>query len=72
MIDRTLQAQAVPLGLRVEAQGAGSATRHVYRGSARLFSGRPGQIEDYLSGYHDLRHHRGRGEGPLVNGEAAV
>ena len=50
-VDATLEAQAAPLGLRVEAPGAGSATRHVYRGSARLFSGRPGQIEDFLSGY---------------------
>ena len=51
VIDKKLHAQAVPLGLRVEAQGAGSATRHVYRDDERLFSGRPGQIEDFLSGY---------------------
>ena len=51
MIDRTLNAQAVPLGLRVLLQGKGSAARHVYRDDERLFSGRPGQIEDFLAGY---------------------
>ena len=51
MIDRTLNAQAVPLGLRVLAQGQGSAARHVYRADERLFSGRPGQVEDFLAGY---------------------
>ena len=51
MIDKTLHAQAAPLGLRVLAQGNGSPTRHVYRDDERLFSGRPGQIENFLAGY---------------------